>query len=300
MVLLMASAKAVPANHLVWKRTEVGGRPALYGVAGKGLPVVFLHGWALGQHAYKRSLKRLVDLGCRVYAPALPGFGGSADLDGDDRTFEGYAAWVDEFFDAAEVDGPAFVIGHSFGGGVAIKLAHDHPHRVRRLILVNSIGGSTWSSSGNVIKTLAQRPLWDWGIHFPRDILSPSNLTRVLPVILEDVVPNLVRNPMAVWRVANLARRADLTGELEELRERGLPVVVLWGEQDRIIPKASFDALCQAIGSDGEVVSGNHSWLLADPDAFGEVMTNVVEVAELARRMEREEAGRRRNTAKPA
>ena len=89
-----------------------------------------------------------------------------------------------------------------------------------------------------------------------------------------------------MWRVANLARTADLTPELEELKRRQLPVVVLWGEKDKIIPRASFDALCKAIGSEGEVVSGNHSWLLADPDAFGEVMTNVMEVAKLAKSME--------------
>ena len=42
----------------------------------------------------------------------------------------------------------------------------------------------------------------------------------------------------------------------------------------------------------GEVVEGNHSWLLADPDAFGEVMTNVVGVAKLARDLElKEKAG---------
>jgi len=129
---------------------------------------------------------------------------------------------------------------------------------------------------------MAERPLWDWGIHFPRDILPLPQLTRVLPVILEDAVPNLVRNPRAMWRVANLARTADLTEELEELRRRQLPVVVLWGEQDKIIPRDSFDALCAAIGSAGEVVHGNHSWLLADPDSFGEVMTNIVTVADVA------------------
>src|SRR5687768_1955194 len=93
-----------------------------------------------------------------------------------------------------------------------------------------------------------------------------------------------------MWKVGNLARQADLRPELEELRERRLPVVVLWGEQDKIIPRASFDALCAAIGSEGEVVPGNHSWLLADPDAFGEVMTNVMSVAKLAQEMEAQEA----------
>src|SRR3954451_6142946 len=99
----MASA---PLDHLVWKSTMVDGRPALYGVAGEGLPVVFLHGWGLGQHAYKRALKRLVHLGCRVFAPALPGFGGTAELPKADFSLAGYAAWVEHFLDAVEVDEP--------------------------------------------------------------------------------------------------------------------------------------------------------------------------------------------------
>src|SRR4051794_26573193 len=280
------------SDHLAWKRATVNGRTALYGVAGEGLPVVFLHGWGLGQHSYKRALKRLVGLGCRVYAPAMPGFGGTADLPAREFSLAGYAEWVDEFLRVVKVDEPAFLIGHSFGGGVAIQTAHDYPDRVRYLVLINSIGGSAWARSGSVVRSMAERPLWDWGIHFPRDILPLPQLTRVLPVILEDALPNAVRNPRAMWRGANLARTADLTPELEELKRRRLPVVVLWGEKDKIIPRASFDALCKALGSDGEVVSGNHSWLLADPDAFGEVMTNVMEVAKLAKEMEQDSDGR--------
>src|SRR5436190_988284 len=217
-------ASSGPEDHLVWKRTTVRGHPAMYGVAGHGIPVLFLHGWGVGQQTYKRSLKRLAHLGCEVLAPALPGFGGTADLPGRDCTIAGYAAWAAEFLTAVGVTESAFVVGHSFGGGVAIKLAHDFPDRVRYLVLINSVGGSAWTSSGSAVRSMAER--------------------------------------------------------------RRLPVVVLWGEQDKIIPRASFDALCKAIGSEGEVVSGNHSWLLADPDAFGEVMTNVMEVAKLAKSME--------------
>ena len=277
-------------DHLRWKRATVDGRTALYGVAGAGLPVVFLHGWGLGQHSYKRALKRLVNLGCRVYAPAMPGFGGTPDLGEDDFSFSGYARWVHDFLDAVEIHEPVFLIGHSFGGGVAIKLAHDWPGRVRSLVLINSVGGSTWLSAGSRVRSMAERPLWDWGLHFPRDVLPLPQLTRVLPVVLEDALPNLMRNPGALWRVAQLARKADLTPELEDLRRRKLPVVVLWGDKDEIIPRASFDALCKAIGQPGEIISGNHSWLLADPDAFGEVMTNAVSVAKLARELEEQEA----------
>lgn len=257
----------------------------MYGAAGErgGLPVLFLHGWALGSHSYKRALKRLAHMDCEVLAPALPGFGGTADLPDEQFSIDGYAAWIVEFLDAVGVTEPVFLVGHSFGGGVAIQTAHDHPTRVRTLVLVNSVGGSAWARRGGAVRSMAERPLWDWGIHFPRDVMPFPQLTRVLPVIFEDAVSNLIRNPRAVWRVAQLARSADLTEELEELKQRKLPVVVIWGDQDRIIPRESFDALCAAIGSSGEVVEGNHSWLLADPDSFGEVLTNVVEVARIAR-----------------
>ena len=273
-------------GHLVWKRTTVDGRTALYGVAGEGAPVLFLHGWGLGQHSYKRALKRLVRMGTRVYAPALPGFGGTPDLPSRHFSFDGYADWVDQFLTAVKVAEPVFIVGHSFGGGVSIQFAHDFPERVRTLVLINSVGGSAWNDKD---RKLADRPIWDWGIHFPGDILSPRHLSKVLPVVLEDAVPNLVRNPLAFWKVANLARQADLRDELEALKARELPIVILWGDKDRIIPRASFDDLCAAIGRSGEVVEGTHSWLLADPDAFGEVMTNVLSVARLAKSLEDED-----------
>jgi pimeloyl-ACP methyl ester carboxylesterase len=109
----------------------------------------------------------------------------------------------------------------------------------------------------------------------------------VLPVIFEDLVPNLMRNPRAIVRVANLARRADLRPELERLRDRGLPITILWGTRDSVIPRESFEALCVASGVDGTVVEGSHSWLIADPRQFGEVITNDVRVAQAARDLER-------------
>ncbi len=254
-----------------------------YGVAGTGLPVVFIHGWALGQHAYKRALKRLVHLGCRVYAPALPGFGGSAALPASACHIEGYAAWVDAFLEEVGVDEPVFAVGHSFGGAVATKLAHDYPDRVGYLVLINSVGGGTWLQAGNKVRSMAERPLWDWAVHFPCDILMRRGVATTLRAILEDAVPNLVSNPVGLWRVGVLARRTDLTADLADLKARLLPVLVLWGEGDGIIPRASFDALCAAVGSAGKVVPGRHSWLLADPDSFGEVLANSVTVARATR-----------------
>jgi pimeloyl-ACP methyl ester carboxylesterase len=124
---------------------------------------------------------------------------------------------------------------------------------------------------------MAERPLWDWGIHFPADLWPLRQARRVVPVIVREAGANLLRDPVAFWRVAGLARSADLTPQLEGLKRRGLPVVVLWGTRDQVITRDSFDDLCGALGSpETRTVAGNHAWMLADPDAFGEVMTNVL------------------------
>ena len=270
---------------VVDKRTFVQGRPAGYSTAGEGLPVVMLHGWALAQHTYRNVIEEIASQGCRVIAPAMPGFGGTPELPGEQFSMRGYAQWVADLLDALDIEEPAVVVGHSFGGGVAVRFTHDHRAKVRSLVLVNSIGGSSWRS-GRTLRSITERPLWDWGLHFPSDVWPLRQATRVLPVVVEDLVPNLMRNPRAIVKVANLARRADLRTELETLRDSGLSISIIWGTRDGIIPRESFEALCVASGVQGTVVEGSHSWLLADPRQFGEIITNDVKVAQAARELE--------------
>jgi pimeloyl-ACP methyl ester carboxylesterase len=258
----------VPSDELEWKRTWVEGRPALYGVAGEGRPVVLLHGWGVGLRSYRHVIGHLVADGCRVHAPALPGFGGSHDLRPRWFSLDGYGRWVDDFLHAVRVDGPVAVIGHSFGGGVATTFTHQHADRVDTLVLVNAVGGATWKAD----RLLADRPIWHWGISFPADMWPLTAASRVLPAVLEEALPNLVRNPLAIWRVAQLARSADLTAELADLAARGTRVAALWSRSDAVIPEAAFDAMCRALGIPGLVVDGGHTWLLADPARFARVV----------------------------
>lgn len=268
-------------HHLKWQTVTVDGRPAVYGVAGTGPALVFLHGWGLNHRTYKRALKPLVRGGLRVYAPALPGFGGTPPLPAAQFSLAGYAAWVAGFMTAAGITGPVTLVGHSFGGGVAIKTAHDWRDRVDRLVLVNSIGGATWSDTGGHQRLLSERSVWDWGLHLRADTLSLRQLTRVVPVIAADAVPNVLRRPGVVWRVGHLARLADLTAELTELRARRLPVVILWGRGDSVLPLATLDSMRVALGDPTvHLLDGNHSWLLANPTRFAEMMTNIVGLTE--------------------
>jgi pimeloyl-ACP methyl ester carboxylesterase/predicted amino acid-binding ACT domain protein len=261
------SRGAESEGYLTWHRTTVEGRPAVYGAGGAdGPPVVFLHGWALGSRAYKRAIRRLTSRGCRVFAPALPSFGGTADLPSEGMTIAGYADWVAAFMAEVGIEEPALVIGHSFGGGVAIKLARSHPTLVRYLVLLNAVGNVD-----------ARRP-WEWALGFGREFWPPSDTLELVLAIRADLVPNFLRNPLGLARAGFLAQRADLRVELAELKESGVPVLALHSERDRVIPRSAFEAVCEAVGADRRVVSGGHAWLLVDPDSFGEVLASTIDV----------------------
>jgi pimeloyl-ACP methyl ester carboxylesterase/predicted amino acid-binding ACT domain protein len=273
----MAMPTRRAAGGLEWRNGEVQGRAASFAVGGQGLPVVFLHGWGLGHRAYERALRELVGRGCRVYAPALPGFGGTAYLPVRRRTLEGYAAWVDDFIESVGLDQPALVVGHSFGGGVAIRLTHDAPRRVRQLVLINSVGHPADAGGHRPLGQRSERPPWEYGVQFVRELFTREGY-RTMLAMREDLLSNMVANPLALVEVGALARRADLTAELAELRRREVAVLVLWSDADGVLPLASFDALCAAIGTEGTVLPGGHSWLLANPRALSAVLENVLRV----------------------
>ena len=274
----MDSRREIP-GALSWRRTTVDGRPAAYGESGSGPVVVFLHGWALSDHTYKRSLRRLAQQGYRVLAPALPGFGGTPPLPPDRFDLAGYADWVAAFIAAAGTSRRVTLVGHSFGGAVALKTAHAYPKLVARLVLVNSIGGSTWTQRGeDSSRTMSERPMLDWGLHLTAHAFSARGLFRVLPVVAADAVTNALRHPGALWRVGGLAREANLVAELEDLKDRRLPVVILWGREDKVVPWACAESLIGSLHDPHVVtVPGDHSWLIDNPEHFAETLTNVLE-----------------------
>jgi len=102
-----------------------------------GSPVVILHGW--GQTL--ESMRILGDLLSRyhqVYLVDFPGFGKSEKPKDDWDTID-YARCIDELFERLGLES-AIVIGHSFGGRVAMRMAVRHKKRVNTLILINTGG----------------------------------------------------------------------------------------------------------------------------------------------------------------
>ncbi len=266
--------EAVPgtgSSGVEWDAVLVNGHRVSHAVAGSGPAALFLHGWGLRPNAYRHAVEAMGRAGCRVYAPALPGFGGTPELEPECRTFAGYAAWIGEFLDAVGHPDVALVAGHSFGGGVATAFAYYQPERVSALLLANAIGSPTWALFPDEVRTMVQRPVWDWGRHFSTDLLQSPRLFRLLPALLEDFIPNLLHNPLGMFRTGEFIRRADLVREVQVIAEHGIPVTVVWSDRDRLVPRSAFDELRRAAGVDGVVVEGAHAWLIGDPTRFGEL-----------------------------
>jgi pimeloyl-ACP methyl ester carboxylesterase len=266
---------------VAWGRLEVDGVVAAHGTAGTGGAagtgerVLFLHGWGVGPRSYAGALRHVAALGCAVSAPALPGFGGTPVLPAEARSFPGYARWAARYLDALEAHERVVVVGHSFGGGVALQFAHDHPDRVRAVVLCNAVGGPHRCGTlenGRADVTAAARPLWEWGRDLGADLLGLSGMFRTLPPLLEEALPNLVQRPLALWQVAEVARRADLLAEAAVVSRLGIPLTVVWSDRDRLVPHAGFAALCDAAGVEGQVVPGFHSWMIAEPRRFADVV----------------------------
>ena len=154
---------------LEWKEVEVGGRPAAYGEAGAGPPVVFLHGWGLDHRVYKRALARLAAGGVRVLAP------GAARLrrHGRPRRRRLDAVGIRVVGGRRSstplgITEPAVVVGHSFGGGRGHRARPRPPPSGARASCSSTRSAPRRGPGGApALRTMAQRPLWDWGLHFP-------------------------------------------------------------------------------------------------------------------------------------
>jgi len=241
-------------------------------------PLLFLHGWGLSPRCYAEGMQRLTAAGVRVIAPCLPGFGGSDGPPLSQVDLPAYASRVGRLLDVLGLEHPVFVAGHSFGGGVALQLAADRPERVRSLTLVNSVGGAPSRRTG-----LGDAAWWRWAAGAVTE-LSPREVARSAPSLLRDFLPNVLRKPITMALTARLALSASLAGQAESLVERGLPVLFVWGDADRLIAPGELGPL------PAEVVQGRHGWLMTQPEEFATLMRNALVVHAMLERRKRGQA----------
>jgi pimeloyl-ACP methyl ester carboxylesterase len=273
----------VPGSPIIptWRTLRVDGRRVELMEAGRGDPLLFLHGWGLTPRTYADAVVRLCAAGVRVIAPSMPGFGHSEPLPLG-APLPAWARQVAALVDALDPPRAPFVVGHSFGGGVALQLAVERPDLVRSLTLVNSVGGRP----GKGAQPLAEGSWMGWlsgavGELDPRPWLHP----KVLPTIARDYFGNLVRHPLSMAASMVTALSASLAEEAEGVVASGVPTLLVWGDRDGVTVPGPMAGIAGDLGT--EVVAGRHGWMITEPAEFARVIHDALVVHALLERRRR-------------
>lgn len=240
-----------------------------YFEAGSGPSLVLVHG--LGSNALVEWGRLLPTLARRyhVYAPDLPGFGRSERPGEADYGIPMQVEAVRAFMQAAGVP-RARVVGISMGGWIVARLAGEHPELVERLVVVAPAG---------------MRPRDDAPI--PVDVLFPEDEAGVRRLIAavrhkppftpgfvaRDIAERKKRDEWIVRRTLESMRpgRDWLDGTLGRAE---MPVLVVWGRQDALIPVAYAAPLrAEFEHAELELLDGCGHVPMADcPEAFDRVL----------------------------
>jgi pimeloyl-ACP methyl ester carboxylesterase len=235
--ILRAWRSGCDMNTIQSKTIKIDGRNVHYYTAGEGEPLVVIHGGAGDARSWMGNIQ---DLSQRyhVYAPDLPGYGMSQPLDGNYYIPE-LSNFINKFVKFLHLK-KFYVIGHSMGGGIALNFALKFPAKIKKLILVSSLGLgreiALWLrflSIPTIVKALG----WLVGntLRFIGWMLKQANpFELVLPV-----------SPVFVRIGSSIANSHQQNFVLEKyLSKLKTPTMLIWGGRDPVVPvKTAYDAV---------------------------------------------------------
>ena len=204
----------------------------LHRLGGEGPPVLLIHGFGADRYGWAANAHAL--MGSRtVWAVDLPGHGAAGNAVGEGSPAALAAAVAEAMVDLGEA---VPVIGHSMGGAVALHLARLMPDRIGALVL---IAPATTGPVGAA----------DFLDRFP-DIASEFEAAAVLglltdrPALVAPMVPHVLAALAAPERRAALRIiAAALKSAPQSPPPSGLPLTVIWGAEDRILPCPAGEVL---------------------------------------------------------
>ncbi|MDP9427268.1 MAG: alpha/beta fold hydrolase [Actinomycetota bacterium] len=222
--------------------------PIRYLAEGEGPPLILLHG--VGENALDwdwviPALARTH----RVYAPDLPGSGGSARPRGDDYSPASFGRFLAAFQDALGVERAA-VVGNSLGGLAGLRLALDDPDRVTALVLIAGAGlgrkvslalrslalpgyGGLAVAWGKRPPGAVQRVLGRAALLFGSPRRTPAKWLKEQYKLAR--LPGFLEGQLATVR-AQVSLRGQREILLDRLSSLRVPTLVIWGERDRVLP----------------------------------------------------------------
>jgi 3-oxoadipate enol-lactonase len=244
---------------------------------GVGPPVVLLHGYPLTHAMWQPQLDGLAE-DRRIILMDLPGYGLAEEWTVP-TSLAGFSEAVSKTL-ATELSGPAVIIGHSFGGYVALQMYRDHPELFAGLVLTNTRSEAD-SPEARAARMATIERLQDPTEHLDADtvaqsLIAPQTWARRDPIV--DLVRAMVGSARSGTVAATLhaiADRPDLTPVLPTLR---VPTLVIWGEADQLIPPAQTRAMVDRIphGMGMGIPYAGHLPSLESPEAFDQAVRELL------------------------
>jgi len=269
----------------------VHGYRRAYRMMGRGPALLLLHGLGCDSSTWSSVMSTLARH-YTVIAPDLLGHG-SSDKPNADYSLGGYANGMRDLLTILGID-RVTVVGHSLGGGIAMQFAYQYPERTERLCLISTGGLGpevtpmirflTLPGSGAVIGAATVkpfRPVVAGGLRTLSKIGLP--LTRDLGEVSE-IYENLADPEMrrAVQRVTGHV--LNWRGQYVTMTDRAylarlMPMLVIWGKQDTVIPVShAGTARCYATNAEIHVLDRSGHFPHKDhPEEFCRLVVEFIE-----------------------
>ena len=261
------------------RRIQVGDVDTFYREAGPAqAPVLLLpHGYPCSSYEFRNLMPRLADR-WRLVAPDYPGAGYSATPESFDYSFDGYAAFLDEFARTLRLERYVLYL-HDFGSPIGTRLAIRAPERVVALVIQNgdipyedALGPkyaeieSTWTLPADEMRAKLAEAIQE-------PVFKEEFLNAVDAQLVERIPPDLwqlhwslmtpQRREIAIDLIAGLKdNRAWFPKHRQYLREHRPPTLIVWGPQDHYMPAQSAKAYLRDLpDAELHLLDGGH-WLL--------------------------------------
>ena len=257
---------------------------------GAGDVLLLIHGIGGSTDCWRGVVHKLASR-YRVIAVDLLGHGQS-DKPRGDYSLGAFAVWLRDFLDALDIR-EATVIGHSFGGGVALQFAHQHKEYCRRLVLISSGGLGpdlgpllrmmSLPGAELVLPLIASPPAVQVGKVLRKRALSSGRGATRYSETLKGLAALSNRHSRAAF-LRTLRSVVDHRGQavcaLNRLRT-DLPTMIIFGDQDRCIPVAHAHSAHNAIpGSVLHVIPGvGHQPQVQCPDTVARLVGEFIDTS---------------------